>query len=131
MTVDRAEIGMQIIANTLVGVELAEQRKNADAGYSVEIDATTINGRAFHGLFLSLSKRGSETAVRTLIVPADEYQTGKLLTLMTAKSASPIRFGRLLEQQPEWVWATVEPLHAQTRSGALDKETVSRSAASE
>ncbi|MBA3505482.1 MAG: hypothetical protein H0T80_06825 [Betaproteobacteria bacterium] len=131
MTVDRAEIGMQIIANTLVGVELAEQRKNPDAGYSVEIDATTINGRAFHGLFLSLSKRGSETAVRTLIVPADEYQTGKLLTLMTAKSASPIRFGRLLEQQPEWVWATVEPLHAQTRSGALDKETVSRSAASE
>jgi len=131
MTVDRAEIGMQIIANALVGVELVEQRKNAEASYSVESDATTINGRTFHALFLSLSKRGTATAVRSLIVPPDEYQSAKRLTLMTAKSATAIRFGRLLEQQPEWVWATVEPLHAQTANAALDRETVSRSAASE
>ena len=128
--VDRAEIGMQIIANTLVGVELVEQRKNAEAGYSVESDATTISGRAFHGLFLSLAKRGSEIGVRSLIVPADEYQAAKRLTLITAKIATPVRFGRLLEQQPEWFWATVEPLHAQA-SASLDKENVSGSAANE
>jgi bifunctional N-acetylglucosamine-1-phosphate-uridyltransferase/glucosamine-1-phosphate-acetyltransferase GlmU-like protein len=41
-------------------------------------------------------------------VPAAEYQPAKRLRLLTAKAASPIRFGRLLEQQPDWVWATVE-----------------------
>ncbi len=131
LTVDRAEIGIQIIADTLVGVELVEQLKSANAGYSVEMDATTINGRAFHGLFLSLSKREGEPAVRSLIVAADEYKPAKRLTLRTAKSAGRIRFGGLLEQQPEWVWATIEPLHAQTTSNPLDRETVSRSTANE
>ena len=130
MTVDRAEIGMQIIANTLLGVELVEQRKNGNPGYSVEMDATTIEGRSFCGLLLSLGKRGSAVTVRSLIVPADEYQPTKRLNLLTAKSGSTIRFGRLLEQQSEWVWTTVEPLHAQT-SGASGKESISRSAASE
>ena len=27
----------------------------------------------------------------------------------------PIRFGRLLEQQPDWVWATVESMHRRRR----------------
>jgi hypothetical protein len=32
------------------------------------------------------------------------------LKLHTSKAVNPIRFGRLIEQQPDWVWATVEPL---------------------
>ncbi len=110
MTADRAEIGLQVIANTLVGVDLVEQRKNRDADYSVDGEATTINGRAFHGLFLTLKKRDGDTPVQSLIVPAAEYQPTKRLKLMTSRSINPIRFGRLLEQQPDWVWATVEPL---------------------
>jgi hypothetical protein len=110
MTADRAEIGLQVIANTLIGVDLVEQRKSHDADYSVDGEATTINGRTFHGLFLSLKKRESEPAVQSLVVPAAEYQPAKRLKLMTSKSVNPIRFGRLLEQQPDWVWATVEPL---------------------
>ena len=45
MTADRAEIGLQVIANTLVGVDLVEQRKGSGDDYSVDGEATTINGR--------------------------------------------------------------------------------------
>src|SRR4029434_9569607 len=41
LTADRAELGIQIIANTLVGVDLVEQRKNADSDYSVDGEQTT------------------------------------------------------------------------------------------
>ena len=109
MTADRAEIGLQVIANTIVFVDLIEQRKNVD-DYSVDGDAITINGRTFQGLFLALRKREGDAVVQSLVVPAAEYQPTKRLKLMTAKSANPIRFGRLLEQQPDWVWATLEPL---------------------
>jgi hypothetical protein len=108
MTADRAEIGLQVIANTLIGVDLIEQRKGGDGDYSVDGEAITVNGRMFAGLFLALRKREADSAVQSLIVPAAEYQPAKRLKLQTSKSINPIRFGRLLEQQPDWVWATVE-----------------------
>ncbi len=110
MTTDRAEIGLQVIANLLVGVDLVEQRKSLDADYSVDGETTTINGRTFQGLFLTLRKREGDSAVQSLIVPAAEYQPTKRLKLMTSKAVNPIRFGRLLEQQTDWVWATVDLL---------------------
>jgi hypothetical protein len=109
LTSDRAEIGLQVIANTLVGVDLIEQRRSIDADYSVDGE-TTINGRAFHGLFLALRKRDADQAVQSLIIPAIEYQPTRRFRLQTSKSASSIKFGRLIEQQPDWVWSTVEPL---------------------
>ena len=109
LTTERGEIGLQIIANNLAGVELAEQ-KRGDSGYSVHGETETVNERRFLGLFLSLRKRESETAIRTLIVPAGEYQAGKRLRMSVARSSHPIAFGRLLEQQPDWIWATVESL---------------------
>ncbi|MCC7325263.1 MAG: hypothetical protein IT521_00470 [Burkholderiales bacterium] len=110
LTADRGEIGLQVIANTLIGVDLVEQRKSHEADYSVDGEATTVNGRTFHGLFLALRKREADNPVQSLIVPAVEYQPAKRLKLMTTMAINPIRFGRLLEQQPDWVWATVEPL---------------------
>jgi cyclic-di-GMP-binding protein len=109
-TTDRAEIGLQVIANALIGVDLYEQRKRNDTEYSVEGESTTINGRMFHGLFLALRKRDSDSAVQSLIVPAQEYQPGRKVKLQTGHSMFPIRFGHLVEQQPDWVWAVVEPL---------------------
>jgi len=112
LTSDRAEIGMQVIANTLVGVELVEQKKGSggDADYSVEGEHSTLDGRVFAGLFLALRKREGEAAVQSLIVPAVEYQPARRFRLNTSRSTVPIRFGRLIEQQPDWVWAAVEPL---------------------
>lgn len=109
LTSDRAEIGLQVIANTVVSVDLFEQRRG-NADYSVDGEPTTVNGRAFQGLFLALRKREGETAVQSLVVPAAEYQPTRRVRLATAKSSTSVRFGRLIEQQGEWVWAAVEPL---------------------
>jgi hypothetical protein len=109
LTTDRAEIGLQVIANALVGVDLIEQRRSIDADYSIDGE-TTINGRVFHGLFLTLKKRDSEQPVQSLIIPAIEYQPTRRFRLQTSQSASSIKFGRLIEQQPDWVWSTVEPI---------------------
>lgn len=108
MTADRAEIGLQVIANTLIGVDLVEQRRALDTDYSLDGDSGTVNGRTFQGLFLALRKRDAEQGVQSLIVPAAEYQPAKKLKLMTSKAVNPVKFGRLLEQQPDWVWATIE-----------------------
>jgi hypothetical protein len=108
LTADRAEIGLQVIANTLAGVDLVEHRKGGGDDYSVDGEVVTISGRTVHALFLALRKRDTEPAVQSLVVPAAEYQPAKRLRLVAGKTSQPIRFGRLLEQQPDWVWATVE-----------------------
>jgi cyclic-di-GMP-binding protein len=107
LTAERAEIGLQIIANNLVGVELSSP-KRGEADYSVDGAVPTVSGRRFHGLFLSLRKRSDDAPIQTLIVPAGEYQPGKRLQMSIATTVQSIAFGRLLEQQPDWIWATVE-----------------------
>lgn len=106
MTADRVEIGMQIVAHTLVAVDLTEAVKTNEA-YSVNGEATAL-GRKFQGLFLALRQRDHEREVQSLVVPPAEYLAGKRLHLTSARASNPIRFGRLLERQPDWIWATVE-----------------------
>jgi len=117
LTSERAEIGLQVIANNLIGVELAEIRRG-EADYSVDGETPTVSSRRFNGLFLSLKKRDTEPPVQTLVVPAGEYQSGKRLQMNVGRASQRIAFGRLLEQQPDWVWATVEPLPPAARSSA-------------
>ncbi|HEY3461437.1 MAG TPA: hypothetical protein VGL52_11485, partial [Casimicrobiaceae bacterium] len=112
---DRAEIGLGIIADTISAVDLVEQRKRTADDYSIEGEGTTINGRRFGALLLSLRPRDSEPMVQSLIVPAVEYQGGKRYQLSTEKSEYRIRFGRLIEQQPDWVWTAIDPLDAGAR----------------
>ena len=108
LTIERAEIGLQLIANNLVGVELAESRRGDKDDYSVDGEVPTVSGRRFNALFLSLKKRETEPAVQTLVVPPGEYQPGKRLRMSAGRSSRGIAFGRLLEQHPDWIWATVE-----------------------
>src|SRR5208337_2799733 len=108
-TTERAEIGLQVIANNLIGVELTEAKKD-DPEVLIGGDVSTLSKHRFNGLFLSLRKRDGETAVQTLVVPPGEYQPGKRLYMSAAQSSQRIAFGRVLEQHPDWVWATVEPL---------------------
>ena len=110
LTTERAEIGLQVIANSLIGVELLEQKKSESDDYSVDGEATSVNSRRFGALFLSLKKRETEPAVQTLVMPPGEYQPGKRLRMATGDSSRRIAFGRLLEQHPDWVWVTVESL---------------------
>ena len=110
LTSDRAEIGLQVIATALLGVDLIEQRKSLDADYSVDGEQTTVNGRTFAGLFLALRKRNTDAPVHSLMLPAFEYQPSRRLKLQTLRTMTPVRLGRLLEQQPDWVWTAIEPL---------------------
>lgn len=110
LTSERAEIGLQLIASAVAGIDLTEQRKSLADDYSVDGVPTTINGRTFPGLFLSLRKKGSDDSVHSLMLPAVEYQPSRRLKLQTPRSVTPVRLGRLLEQQPEWVWTAVDTL---------------------
>jgi hypothetical protein len=113
---DRAEIGLQIIADTISAVDLVEQRKRGADEYSIDGEGTTINGRRFGALLLALRARDGEPMVQSLIVPAVEYQPVKRYRLSTSKTDYSIRFGRLIEQQPEWIWTAIEPLQAGSKT---------------
>ena len=115
LTTERAEIGLQVIANNLTGVELAETRRG-EGDYSVDGEVPTVSSRRFNALFLSLKKREGEAVVQTLVVPPGEYQPGKRLHMNVGEASQRIAFGRVLEQHPDWVWATVEPLPAATQA---------------
>jgi hypothetical protein len=112
---DRAEIGLAIVADTIGAVDVLEQRKRTADDYSIEGEGTTINGRRFGALLLSLRARDGEPMVQSLVVPAVEYQPGKRYQVSTEKAGYRIRFGRLIEQQPDWVWTAIEPLEAGAR----------------
>jgi hypothetical protein len=108
-TSERTEIGMQMVASTLSGVDLIEQRKSSEADYLVDGEEGIVNGRSFVALFLTLKRREGEPGVQSLIVPAGEYAVGKRLTLVTAQSIYRVVLGGPIERQPEWVWTAVEP----------------------
>jgi hypothetical protein len=107
---DRAEIGLQVIADTITAVDLTEQRRRGADEYSIDGEGTTIDGRRFGALLLALRARDGEPMVQSLIVPAVEYQSAKRYRLMTSKADYALRFGRLIEQQPDWIWTAIEPL---------------------
>jgi len=113
---DRAEIGLQIVADTISSVDLVEQRKRGADEYSIDGEGTTINGRRFGALLLALRARDAEPMVQSLIVPAVEYQPVKRYRLSTSKTDYTIRFGRLIEQQPDWIWTAIEPLQPGTKA---------------
>jgi hypothetical protein len=118
LSADNAEIGLQLIANTLTAANLIEQRKARDADYSVDGEYDPMAGRRFGALFLSFSRRAGEPAVQSLIIPPVEYQPTRRYTLQTPNTQRTIRYGRVLEQHTDWVWTVIEPLEAESGSRA-------------
>ncbi|MGA8031672.1 MAG: hypothetical protein WCB48_04705 [Casimicrobiaceae bacterium] len=122
---DRAEFGAQIIADTIAAVSLTEQHKGGATPYSVDGEGTTINGRSFSALLLTLRAREGEPVIQSLIVPAVEYRPAKRHLLTAARAQHSIRFGRLVEHQPDWVWTAIEPLGPRTHPPATPREGAS------
>jgi cyclic-di-GMP-binding protein len=112
---DRAKIGLAIIADTISAVDVNEQRKRGIDEYSIDGEGTTINGRRFGALLLSLRARDGEPMVQSLVVPAVEYQPARRYQVTSEKAEYRVRFGRLVEQQPDWIWTAIEPLDAAAR----------------
>lgn len=107
LTSDRAELGLQIVANTLQGVDLVEPGKSAE--FSLEGDEALANGRSYSALFLTLRQNPGDPGVHSLVVPAREYAPSRRLTLVTSKSVYRVVFGGPIEQTADWVWTAVEP----------------------
>ena len=117
-TSERAEIGLQLIANNLASVELAE--KGPIKVDSLDGVSKAVGNRRFDGLFLSLKKRESDAPIHTLVIPSAEYKPGKSLQMTVARTSRRVTFGRLLEQQGEWVWATIEAAEQRSNNARTD-----------
>ncbi len=115
VTADTAEVGLQRIADSVAAVELRATRTAPDAGHDVEADALPRPGRPFRGLFLALQQGERRKVIQSLVLPAGEYKVGTRFRLQGTSMSYPVRFGPVIETQPEWVWAGVEALSSGER----------------
>lgn len=108
LTAERAEIGVQRIADTISAVELLASRATADP----EAPAPE---RRVRGLLLALHPVARTRAVQSLVLPRapDGEGAGQHRYRAPASSAT-IRLGRTIEEQPEWIWVAVEPQGSKT-----------------
>ncbi len=114
---DEVEAGMSIIADRMVPVTLhAVRQPKDDMGFVVDgIDVSTIGAR-FHGLYLPPPSRPDKPlAVKTLIVPTQEYSEGRNVILTTGRSVYTVALRQLVEQRADWSWATIQIVEKKSR----------------
>jgi hypothetical protein len=107
---EEVEAGVNIIAERMVSVTLAAKRRpNEDMGYVIDgLDLSTM-GERFEGLYLPPPSRPDKPlAMKTLIVPSSEYVEGRNVILTTANSVYTVALKHLVEQRPDWSWATIQ-----------------------
>ena len=116
---DEVEAGVNIIAERMVAVTLsAKRRPNEDTGYVVNgLDMSTM-GERFEGLYLPPPSRPDKPlAMKTVIVPTFEYAEGRNVILTTAHSVYTVSLRHLVEQRPDWSWATIQIVEKKSREG--------------
>jgi len=117
MTPERAEVGLQRIADTVAVIDMVAQAPGENAAEGI----TTQRERRFRGLLLILRQANRTNAVQSLIMPLAEYRPRSKYRLCTSQRDYPIRCGTLLERGADWVWVSLEPLaiEAQHSENAL------------
>lgn len=118
ITVDDVEAGVQIIAERLIAVSLHAKRKTQDdQGYSVDGANLSTVGERFDALYLPPPSRPDKPlAMKTLIIPTSEYANGRQLMLSTGRSIYTVELKHLVEQRPEWSWATVQIIEKRAKN---------------
>ena len=53
--------------------------------------------------------------MKTVIVPTSEYQEGRNVLLTTAHSVYTVSLRHLVEQRPDWSWATIQIVEKKSR----------------
>jgi hypothetical protein len=116
---EEVEAGVNVIAERMVGVTFAAKRRaSEDMGYVVDgLDMSTI-GERFEGLYLPPPSRPDKPlAMKTVIIPTSEYQEGRNVLLTTAHSVYTVALRHLVEQRPDWSWATIQIVEKKSRDG--------------
>lgn len=116
---EEVEAGVNIIAERMVPVTLsAKRRPNEEMGYVVNgLDMSTM-GERFEGLYLPPPSRPDKPlAMKTVIVPTSEYAEGRNVILTTAHSVYTVSLRHLVEQRPDWSWATIQIVEKKSREG--------------
>ncbi len=114
---DEVEAGMSIVADRLVPVTLHSVRQaKDDMGFVVDgIDVSTMGAR-FHGLYLPPPSRPDKPlAVKTLIVPTQEYAEGRSVILTTGRSVYTVALRHLVEQRADWSWTAIQIIGKKSR----------------
>jgi hypothetical protein len=114
---DEAEAGVSIIAERMVAVELNARREaRDDMGFVVNgIEVSTVGAR-FNGIYLPPPSRPDKPlAVKTLIVPTQDYSEGRQLLLTTGRSVYTMVLRHLIEQRADWSWAAVQIVEKKSR----------------
>lgn len=111
------EAGVNIIAERVVAVTLAAKRRvSEDMGYVINgLDLSTM-GERFEGLYLPPPSRPDKPlGMKTVIVPTSEYAEGRNVLLTTARSVYTVSLRHLVEQRPDWSWATIQLVDKKAR----------------
>ena len=106
---DEVEAGVSIIAERIVPVTLNTKREaKDDLGFVVNgIDISTMGAR-FDGIYLPPPSRPDKPlAVKTLIVPTQEYAEGRQVLLTTGRSLYTMVLRHLVEQRADWSWIAI------------------------
>jgi len=114
---DEVEAGVSIIAERIVPVTLNTKREaKDDLGFVVNgIDISTMGAR-FDGIYLPPPSRPDKPlAVKTLIVPTQEYAEGRQVLLTTGRSLYTMVLRHLVEQRADWSWAAIQILEKKPR----------------
>ena len=73
-------------------------------------------GARFHGLYLPPPSRPDKPlAVKTLIVPTQEYAEGRSVILTTGRSVYTVALRHLVEQRADWSWAAIQIVEKKSR----------------
>jgi len=114
---DEVEAGMSIVAERMVAVTLhALRQSKEELGYIVDgIDISTLGAR-FQGIYLPPPSRPDKPlAVKTLIVPTQEYAEGRQFILTTGRSVYTVAFRHLVEQRADWSWSAIQIVEKKSR----------------
>jgi hypothetical protein len=117
VSTEDVEAGVSIIADRVVAVQLnAKREPKDDMGFMVNgIDVSTMGAR-FDGLYLPPPSRPDKPlAVKTLIVPTQEYSEGRQIILGTGRSIYTVALRHLVEQRAEWSWAAIQIIEKRAR----------------
>lgn len=114
---EEVEAGVNIIAERVVAVTLAAKRRaNEDMGYIIDGQDMSTMGERFEGLYLPPPSRPDKPlAMKTVIVPTSEYAEGRNVLLTTAHSVYTVSMRHLVEQRPDWSWATIQLVDKKAR----------------